>query len=395
MSTADVVVAGHICIDLTPNIPEAGTRGMEDVVRAGSLTVVGPCTVSTGGPVANTGLALKKLGLDVVLMGKVGDDSFGGLVEHKLAEQGCAGGVVCVPGEQTSYTIVVAPPGVDRAFLHNPGANDTFCADDVDYERVARTRLFHFGYPPMMRRLYEDEGRELIEIFRRAREAGATTSLDMVLPDPAAPSGRMDWDAILQKLLPYVDLFLPSAEEVFYFLDREGFFENRGRAAEHGVDPLDLIGADVCTRLSGRLIEYGAGTVALKSGHRGVYLHTAGARRLDQFGRARPGDPAAWADRNLWKPAFAVERMVNATGSGDCAIAGFLAAYLRGESPEDALRMAVTLGYQNILVQDAVSGVTSYEDADSLSARLEPGLLAVDADGWDWDDNARIWRGEP
>ena len=42
-----------------------------------------------------------------------------------------------VPGEGTSYSIVLAPPGIDRVFLHHPGANDTFCADDVNYALVS------------------------------------------------------------------------------------------------------------------------------------------------------------------------------------------------------------------------------------------------------------------
>lgn len=29
-------------------------------------------------------------------------------------------------GEITSYSVVVAGPGIDRIFLHCPGANDTF-----------------------------------------------------------------------------------------------------------------------------------------------------------------------------------------------------------------------------------------------------------------------------
>jgi hypothetical protein len=35
----------------------------------------------------------------------------------------------------TSYTIAISPPGVDRTFLHCPGANQTFRADDVPIAR--------------------------------------------------------------------------------------------------------------------------------------------------------------------------------------------------------------------------------------------------------------------
>ena len=60
--------------------------------------------------------------------------------------------------EVTSYTIVISPPGHDRSFLHCPGANETFTAADVPYEQLAGVRLFHFGYPPLMPRMYADGG---------------------------------------------------------------------------------------------------------------------------------------------------------------------------------------------------------------------------------------------
>ena len=107
---------------------------------------------------------------------------------------------------------MIAPPGIDRVFLHNPGSNNTFVADDVDYEVLAGAGVFHFGYPPLMEKMFAEGGAELTDIFRRARETGATTSLDMALPDPNSPAGRVDWDAILKKTLPCVDLFLPSIE---------------------------------------------------------------------------------------------------------------------------------------------------------------------------------------
>src|SRR3990172_9091313 len=57
------------------------------------------------------------------------------------------------------------------------------------YDLLAEARLFHFGYPPLMKRMYEARGHELREIFRRAKGTGVTTSLDMALPDPSSPAG--------------------------------------------------------------------------------------------------------------------------------------------------------------------------------------------------------------
>ena len=202
MDPCDVVVAGHICLDLTPMFRETGARSLGQIIVPGALTVVGECVISTGGPVANTGLALRRMGVKSTLMGKVGTDSFGRAVIEVLQAHGGADGIIQVPGEVTAYTIVIAPPGIDRSFLHNPGANSTFSADDVNYEALDAAGLFHLGYPPLMARLFADEGDELVAIFQRARRRGVTTSLDTSLPDPESPSGRVDWDAVLRKVLP-------------------------------------------------------------------------------------------------------------------------------------------------------------------------------------------------
>ena len=98
-------------------------------------------------------------------------------------------------------------------FLHCPGTNNTFGVADVDFGLVKQARLFHLGYPPLMEMLYRNDGRELAEIFRRAKGLGVTTSLDMALPDENAPAGQVDWKPIHAATLPCVDLFMPSAEE--------------------------------------------------------------------------------------------------------------------------------------------------------------------------------------
>jgi sugar/nucleoside kinase (ribokinase family) len=389
----DVVVAGHICLDLTPRFPDIGAASLSQVIVPGAITLIGECVVSTGGPVANTGVALVKLGVGCRLMGNVGDDAFGRLVVEKLEEFGCAEGVARVPGEQTAYTIVVAPPGIDRAFLHNPGANDSFCADDIDYSVVSRARLFHLGYPPLLKRLYENDGDQLVRVFRQAKECGATTSVDMALPDPDSPAGRADWHSILQALLPHVDLFLPSAEEVVYFMDRRRFMELRGEAAAHATSVLDMLSPDDYSTLSEQLIGYGAGAVALKSGHRGVYLRTAPAGRLAGFGRAAPRDTANWADRELWQPAYRVLNVASATGSGDCAIAGFLAAFGRGESVEGTLKYATAVGAQNVMAHDAVSGVQSYEQTTRmLGVAPQADLDLSRCGGWRRDEGQQMWE---
>ena len=240
----DAVVAGHVCLDIIPRFRPAQATTLADVMVPGKLLNVEEAAISTGGAVSNTGLALIRLGMKTLLMAKVGCDFFGTGIQAKFREWGADVGsaLTVVPGEITSYTVVLSPPGIDRIFLHNPGANDTFCARDINYELVAKARLFHLGYPPLMRALYMDDAKELIAIYRGVKEADVTTSMDMTLPDPSSESGRVCWRKVLMDVLPFVDIAPFSAEEAMFMLDR-GRFDERKQQVGQG-SPLEAYTAD-------------------------------------------------------------------------------------------------------------------------------------------------------
>ena len=136
-SEKKVMVAGHICLDITPKFPQGLTGSVSDIFTPGKLINIDDAVLSTGGAVSNTGLAMAKLGVDVSLNGKVGDDQFGAIIK-KLVGKKRAGTFKTVKGENSSYTIILALPGVDRIFLHNPGTNDTFGTEDVDYGAIKK-----------------------------------------------------------------------------------------------------------------------------------------------------------------------------------------------------------------------------------------------------------------
>ncbi|MCX7886211.1 MAG: PfkB family carbohydrate kinase [Verrucomicrobiae bacterium] len=316
MKSPEAVVAGHICLDIIPTIEHSAA------IEPGRLTRVGPAVISTGGAVSNTGLALRRLGVRTRLIGKVGDDAFGRIIREIAGSDG----MIVARGETSSYTVVINPPNVDRAFLHCPGANDTFRASDVTDEALHGAKLFHFGYPPIMRRMYLNEGRELVSLFRRVKRLGLTTSLDMVMVDPKSEAGRVDWAAVLRRVLPYVDIFLPSLDEMQVML---------------GERAPDVIAAQLC--------KWGAKIAGLKLGSKGLYVR--------------------WPDKERSVPCFKV-KVVGTTGAGDATIAGFLAAYLRGLPPDEVMTMAVAVGACCCEAADAVSGIRPWEQ---VRARIAAG----------------------
>jgi sugar/nucleoside kinase (ribokinase family) len=163
----------------------------------------------------------------------------------------------------------------------------------------------------------------------------------------------------------------------------------REEAGEPNILP--LVRAELLSDLSRELIVMGAGIVALKLGDRGLYLRTAGQSRLAALGRARPSDPAAWADKELWAPCFQVE-VVGTAGSGDATIAGFLSALLRDLSPEEAVTAAVAVGACNVEAADTLSGLRTW---DATWQRVRSGWarheLVLGAPGWVFDNRYALW----
>ncbi|HTZ51412.1 MAG TPA: carbohydrate kinase family protein [Spirochaetia bacterium] len=350
-SSRQVVVCGHLCLDIIPGFPSIEGH---DWFRPGRLSVVGAPVIATGGAVSNVGLSLHRLGLPVRLVAKIGADPLGRLILERVRGMGesLAGGLAIVPGETTSYTVVLNPPGIDRIFLHCPGANDTFTDADVTEAALEGAEVFHFGYPPLLKQIYSDGGVRLARILSRARESGALTSLDMSLPDPSSPSGLVDWGAVLSRVLPHVDLFVPSIEELLFMLDRAAFTRLAG-ASGGGDEIIRAVSFSDLAGIAARVHELGAPVVLVKLGDRGAYLHTSAAGLPGRTG---------WARRELYTPVFTVPKVAGTAGSGDATIAGFIASVVRNLGPEQSLTNAVAVGACCVEAPDATSGVRSWEE---------------------------------
>lgn len=385
-----VVVAGHICLDVIPDLSEMNLERPGEFYTPGALKIARPAKISTGGPVSNTGLNLTKLGVETSLMGKVGADAFGDMAQLLLKKDwGIENTMVVDPSASTSYTVVINPKGFDRMFIHDPGANDTFRASDIDYDLVARCDLFHFGYPPLMKRMIADNGKELIETFRRVHELGVTTSLDMCLPD--CRKDTTNWPEIFKGLCPHLDLYLGSAEETLFILHRDRYMALRNASDR---DLLHEFTGDMMHELSGELFDMGVRVAVIKSGPRGYYIRTPGKDVLQTIGKAKPGSLDDFANREFWHPAFFCPVPPNATGSGDASIAGFLSAYLRGLSLLDCVITATCTGSASVEKPDALSGVPDWNGVQQRIKTVPRDPLTVTGSGWRTDkQHPFLWVG--
>lgn len=364
-----IIAAGHICLDITPIFTGEKVENLTDILAPGKLIQMGSVDVHTGGSVANTGLAMKLLGANVSLMGKIGRDSFGEMVLNILKKYDAQNGMIISDTESTSYSVVLAVPGIDRIFLHNPGANNTFCASDIPEDVLAETALFHFGYPPLMASMYEAEGAQLTAMMKRIKTADVATSLDLAAVDADSEAGRSDWNNILKKVLPYIDFFVPSVEELCYMIDRDRFREWNERAA--GGDVTEILDIDRDVRpLADKCMEYGAKILLIKCGAPGLYYRSASKEILRGIGRKAELDTDLLADREGFEISYVPDVVLSGTGAGDTSIAAFLTAILDGYTLEDGVRLAAATGASCVAAYDALSGLLPF---DKLEQKIAAG----------------------
>ena len=305
-------------------------------------------------------------------MGKIGRDSFGDTVMGILRQYGAEDGMIVSEDASTSYTIVIAPPGIDRIFLHDPAANNTFCADDIDEKALADAALFHFGYPSVMQKLYENQGAGFIDMIRRVHEKGVAVSLDLCAVDPGSEAGKQDWHAILKAVLPYVDLFVPSIEELCSMLDPERYASWLERAGDGDICEILDLEKDI-RPIAKMCMDYGAKVLLLKCGAPGMYLETAPADVLRTIPRLDL-DADAWGSFSRFEKSFVPDRIVSGTGCGDTSIAAFLTSLLDGEDPSTCLQLAAATGASCITAIDSLSGLKPLPE---LKARIAAGWKKV------------------
>lgn len=308
---SQVVCAGIVVADVWG-------RPIDTQPEHGRLMLVDEMGMSIGGCAANTGIGLAKLGVDTAIIGKVGNDGFGGFVREAMAAEGVdTSGIAVTDEASSSATMIMIDSSGERTFLHCIGANATMKPSDIDMGLVGGADIFHFAGALVMPGF---DGEPAASVMEAAQQAGTKTALDVVWDD----TGR--WMELLEPILPHTDIFLPSFPEA-----------------------IEITGRDTPEEAAEVLMDHGVKTVALKMGEEGCYVRTA--------------------DREIRAPAFRVN-VVDGTGSGDAFVAGFLLGTLAGWDLEDVAHMANAVGAMCVTAAGATAGLRSFgETIDFLVER--------------------------
>ncbi len=197
MAPFDVSVIGELNLDLILyGLPPALTLEREHLATDLSITL--------GSSSAIFAHNLSCLGNRVAFSACIGDDPFGEICVQRLSASGVdASHIKKLRGKTTGLTVIL-PQRKDRFILTYPGAMYDMTDRELDLNFVFNAKHLHLSSYFLQKGIRP----QLIDIFRKAKEAGLSTSLDT----NDDPEDR--WSGDIQLLLRYVDILLPNEDSL-------------------------------------------------------------------------------------------------------------------------------------------------------------------------------------
>jgi sugar/nucleoside kinase (ribokinase family) len=375
MEKFDVVIAGYTCVDLIPEFKKSQSNtNLSDLFIPGKLIEIDGISFVLGGVVPNTGLAMKKFDKKVFLNGLVGDDFIGKIAREWLDKYNLSEGIKTTSEAGTAFSIVIAPKGIDRIFLESPGCNQLFDTSFINFDIISQSRLFHFGYPPLLKQFYLNNGNKMVDMFSKIQRMGVVTSLDLSLPDSESESGRVEWPEILKKVLPYTDIFVPSMEEVLQIMKPGEFVEILSSST--GTDVINQLLINTIREIGKQFINSGVKILLIKAGHWGAYLLTGNISSINEKAGFKLKEEK-WNRCELWCNAYKADplKIINASGAGDTSAAAFLSAILDGENPESAVRYAAIAGRNNLYCTNLYEDLNNWQEMTNEINSVDNGLI--------------------
>ncbi len=233
-----------------------------------------------GGKGANQAVASARLGANVAMVGKVGNDSFGAQLGAALRQDGVDVTHVGIsPEHATGVAVIMVDDEGENRIVLAPGANLSLCAADVD---AAADLIGHAAYVVLQLEVPMDA------VVRAAHLAGRSGARVVLNPAPAAALPAELWQSI--------DYLVPNETEA---------------EALTGIRVHDAVSASQASRA---LRSRGVRHVLITLGAKGVFLSDDAGERL------LPARDVAAKDT---------------TAAGDCFIGGMVAG-LCEDMPLDA-----------------------------------------------------------
>lgn len=278
MAPFDVSVIGELNLDLILyGLPQTLVLEREHLASDLSITL--------GSSSAIFAHNLSYLGNRVGFSSCIGDDPFGDICVQRLSASGVdVSHIKKLKGKTTGLTVIL-PQRKDRYILTYPGAMYEMTDRELDQSFVFNAKHLHLSSYFLQKGIRP----HLLEIFRKAKQAGLTTSLDT----NDDPEDR--WSTDIQLLLRHIDILLPNERELCKLAQTNDL----EKAAESLSQKVRLL--------------------VVKRGSQGAF--------------ARVG-------KEKYVAFPPVVDVVDPVGAGDTFDAGFIHQFIRGAKVEDCLKFA-------------------------------------------------------
>ena len=304
-----------------PKIAVLGSINMDLVIRCAKLPISGETLLAEssseicGGKGANQAVAAARVGGEVSMIGRVGDDAFAESLLDNLKKEGIDCTHVQITNDCSSGVAIVAvEESGQNSIMVVPGANGKLSVDDVE-----RARLIIESSDILLVQL-EVPMDTVLAAIQVAKQADVKVILD------PAPAPRSFPEELLE-----VDLLCPNESEAEALT---------GIAVKTNED---------ATRAALELRRKGAANGAITMGEKGTLF-------VDQNG-------------SEWIPSFPVKAL-DTTAAGD-AFAGALGVYLaKGNSLKEAVRFANAAGAIAASRLGAQPGMGTQEEIQDLLTRM-------------------------
>jgi ribokinase len=299
-----VVVFGSLNMDLVVRVPRMPQPG-ETLSAHGFLS-------NPGGKGANQAVACARQGGRVVMVGRVGDDGFGGQLRTALVAQGVnAAGVATTPGVSSGVAMIMVDDAAQNCIAVVAGANASVGIEDAD---ALREWLADAG---LLLLQLEVPMTSVLKAAAGAKEAGCTVLLN---PAPA--------QALPDALWPLLDILVLNETEAQLL---------------SGLALVDLHNAVDAAML---LRRRGPRDVIVTLGEQGVvWVSAVGVRHFK---------------------AHKVEA-VDTTAAGDTFIGALAALLVEGRSMEEALAHAIRAAAICVTRAGAQASMPSREEAERFA----------------------------
>ena len=193
-----------------------------------------------GGAPCNVLAMLNKLERKTAFIGKVGEDQFGKLLKDTIDTLGIeTKGLVLDKDVHTTLAFVHTFPDGDRefSFYRKPGADMMLGEDEVDYDLIRQSKVFHFGTLSMTDEPVKSATKKALEV---AKEAGCLITFDPNLRPPLWESMEEARKQVLYGL-GHCQILKISDNEIQWLTGEEDYSDGVNWIRERYQIPLILV----------------------------------------------------------------------------------------------------------------------------------------------------------